>query len=53
MLPGLQDLLENVKELEDHFKANRSGEARRIFPITLEEEEVIRSFRRFMAQDSD
>lgn len=53
MLPGLQGLLQNIKELEDYLKTCRLGEEERIFQITREEMEVIRSFRRFMTQEND
>lgn len=53
MLPGLQELLQNIKELEDYLRACRSGEEERVFQITREEMEVVRSFRRFMAQEND
>lgn len=53
MVPGLQDLLQNVKALEDYLKACRAGEAEQAFPITREEMELIKSFRRFMAQGDE
>ena len=53
MLPGLQELLQDIKELEDCVKASRSEADGQIFPITREEMEVIKSFRRFMAQEGD
>ena len=53
MVPGLQDLLHNIKTLEDYVKACRLGEEEQIFPITREEMEVIKSFRRFMAQEDE
>ena len=53
MVPGLQDLLQNIKALEDYLRACRSGEAEQAFPITPEEMEVVRSFRRFMAREDE
>ena len=53
MVPGLQDLLHNIKTLEEYVKAGRSGEEERFFPITREEMEVVKSFRRFMAQQDE
>ena len=53
MVPGLQDLLHDIKALEDYLKACRAGEDRTSFPITREEIEVVKSFRRFMAQEDE
>jgi hypothetical protein len=53
MVPGLQDLLHDIKTLEDYVKGRRSGEEERSFPITREEMEVVKSFRRFMAQQDE
>lgn len=53
MVPGLQDLLHNIKTLEEYVKAGRSGKEERFFPITREEMEVVKSFRRFMAQQDE
>ena len=52
MVAGLQDLLHNIKTLEDYAKACRPAEDD-IFPITREEMEVIKSFRRFMAHEDE
>jgi hypothetical protein len=53
MVPGLQDLLQDIKALEDYLRACRSGETEQSFPITREEIEVVKSFRRFMAQEDE
>jgi hypothetical protein len=53
MVPGLQDLMHDIRALEDYVEACRSGEEERLFPITREEMEVIKSFRRFMAQEDE
>ena len=53
MVPGLHDLLQNIKTLEDYLKACRSGEPEQAFTITPEEMEVVRSFRRFMARGDE
>jgi hypothetical protein len=53
MVPGLQDLLQNIKALEDYLRACRSGKPEQAFSITPEEMEVVRSFRRFMAQEDE
>jgi len=53
MVPGLQDLLQNIKALEDYLRACRSGEPEQAFSITPEEMEVVRSFRRFMAREDE
>ena len=47
MIPGLNDLLKDIKALEDHAKAHRSKEETRLVPLTREEVDVIESFRRF------
>ena len=53
MVPGLHDLMQSIKTLEDYVKACQSGEEERAFPITREEMEVVKSFRRFMAQEDE
>jgi hypothetical protein len=53
MVPGLQELLQNIKALEDYLRACRSGEPEQAFSITPEEMEVVRSFRRFMAREDE
>jgi hypothetical protein len=53
MVPGLQDLMQSIKTLEDYAKACLSRGEERSFPITQEEIEVIKSFRRFMAQEDE
>ncbi len=51
MIPGLSQLLEDVKTLENYARADRSREELRMVLVTREEADVIDSFRRFMAQD--
>jgi hypothetical protein len=53
MVPGSQDLLRNIKTLEDYLKAHQSTEENQTFPMTQEEIEVVKSFRRFMAQEDE
>jgi hypothetical protein len=50
-IPGMSQLLENVKELEDYARACRSEGELRMVLITAEEADVIDSFRRFMTQE--
>jgi hypothetical protein len=50
-IPGLSDLLKDIKTLEDYARACRSREEERLVLLTREEVDVIESFRRFMAQD--
>lgn len=52
MIPGLPQLLEDVKALEDHARACRSGGQERMVLLTREEADVIESFRRFKAQST-
>lgn len=51
MIPGLSQLLEDIKALEDHARAERSREEMRMVLVTREEADVIDSFRRFKAQE--
>lgn len=53
VIPGLQDLLRDIKRLEDYAKAYQSRDEAQILPITSEEAEVIRSYRRFLAQEDE
>lgn len=53
IVPGLQELLRDIKILENYARACQSGEEMRIIPLTREEVDVIASFRRFMAEDND
>jgi hypothetical protein len=46
-IPGLNDLLRDIKALEDHAKAHHSRQETRMVPLTREEVDVIESFRRF------
>ena len=52
-IPGLNELLKEIKTLEDHAKARHSREEMRMVPLTREEADVVESFRRFKAQDYD
>jgi len=53
MVSAVQDLLKDIKILEDYARACQSGEELRIVPLTREEVDVIASFRRFMDQKID
>jgi hypothetical protein len=53
LVAGLHALMHNIRTLEDYVKACRRGEEERVFPITREEMEVIKSYRRLMAQENE
>jgi len=53
MIPGMADLLKEIKALEDFIRASQSTEEGRMVLLTREERDVIESFRRFKAQDYD
>lgn len=53
IVPGLQELLRDIKLLENYARACQLGEEMRIVPLTREEVDVIASFRRFMDEESD
>jgi hypothetical protein len=50
-LPGVSELLRDVKALEDYARAYRSREEVRMVLITREEADVIDSYRRFMTEE--
>lgn len=52
-IPGLQQLLKDIKTLEDHARARRSSDGEEMVLLTREEVDVIESFRRFKAEDYD
>jgi hypothetical protein len=52
-IPGLNELLRDIKTLEDHARAHHSKEETRMVPLTREEADVVESYRRFLAQDYD
>ena len=52
-IPGMTDLLKNIKAIEDYAQACQSREEARIVRVTREEADVIDSFRRFKAQKYD
>ena len=51
VIPGLLQLVKDLKAIEEHAQACRSGEEERMVRLTREEVDVIESFRRFKAQD--
>ena len=51
MIPGIQDLVKEIKALEDYARASRSGDELQMVLVTREEADVIESFRRFQFQD--
>ena len=53
IVPGMQELLRDIKTLENYARASHSEEELRMVPLTREEMDVIASFRRFMGQESD
>jgi hypothetical protein len=52
-IPGMPQLLRDIKVLEDFARACQSREEMRMVLLTREEEDVIESFRRFKSQDED
>ena len=52
-IPGLNELLRDIKTLEDHAKERRSPEETRVVLLTREEADVVESYRRFKTQDYD
>ncbi|MGB6678948.1 MAG: hypothetical protein WBE44_19800 [Terriglobales bacterium] len=53
ILPGMPDLLKDIKVLEDYGRACRLREEARMVLLTREEEDVIESFRRFKSEEYD
>lgn len=53
MVPGMSLLLKDIKAVEDHARACQLREEIRTMLLTREEVDVIESFRRFKAQESD
>jgi hypothetical protein len=53
MIPGMTQLLKDIKRMEDLVRDNQSREEFRTVIVTREEADVIDSFRRFKAQDYD
>lgn len=51
-VPGVSQLLADIKAMEDFARACRSGEDVRMVIVTREEAEVIDSYRRFRAEES-
>ncbi len=52
-IPGMTELLKDIKVLEDRARACQSRENERVVLLTREEAEVVESFRRFKDQDLD
>lgn len=52
-IPGMPQLLKDIKVIEDHARACQSEEEIRMVLLTREEQDVIESFRLFKAQDDD
>jgi hypothetical protein len=52
-IPGMQGMLKDIKTIEDHARACRSREEMQFVLLTMEEVDVIESFRRFMNGESD
>jgi hypothetical protein len=50
-IPGVSELLADVKALEDCARAYRSKKDLRMVVITQEEADVIDSYRRFLAKE--
>jgi len=51
MIPGMSELFEDIKTLEDYARAFRSKEELKMVLVTREEADVIDSFRRFKTQE--
>lgn len=52
-IPGMTQLLRDIKAVEDYARACQSSEEVRMVLVTREEVDVIESFRRFRAQEHD
>jgi hypothetical protein len=50
-IPGMSQLVEDIKTLEDYARACRLREEVRMVLVTSDEADVIESFRRFKAQE--
>ena len=50
-LPGVSQLLADIKAMEDFVRACRSNEDVRMVIVTREEAEVIDSYRRFRSEE--
>jgi hypothetical protein len=50
-IPGMSQLLETIKTLEDHARAYRLRDEVRMVLVTAEEADVLESFRRFKAEE--
>lgn len=53
MIIGMQELMREVRVLEDYIRACQAGDAFRSVPLTREEVEVIASYRRFVDEHQD
>ena len=51
MIPGMSQLRDTIKELEDFARVDRSGGELRMVLVTAEEADVIESFRRFKTEE--
>jgi len=51
IIPGMSQLVEDIKALEDYARACRLRDELRMVLVTAEEADVIDSYRRFMAQE--
>jgi len=51
MIPGVSQLRDAIKELEDCARADRSRGELQMVLVTAEEADVIESFRRFKTED--
>ena len=52
MIPGMQELLNYIKTLEECARECPEEKQVRILPLTVEEIDLIESFRRFNAQET-
>jgi hypothetical protein len=51
MIPGMSQLQDAIKELENYARAERSKGELRMVLVTAEEADVIDSYRRFLTEE--
>jgi hypothetical protein len=51
MIPGMSQLRDAIKELENFARASRSRQELRMVLVTAEEADVLDSYRQFLAQE--
>jgi hypothetical protein len=53
MIMGMQELMREVRTLENYIRACQAGEDLRSVPLTREEVEVVASYRRFVDEHEE